>query len=373
MLFSNPGIFVPVDLPRRIFRVTAKASNRERMAPIASTGQDNMPNGAQSLVRLRQVAFDADSSAQLLVDAGGVLISATAGARHDFSIRPSEIGKLLQELEVSYRPADLRSAIDRVVADRREVILKDVHHFVSGQARDYEVTLSPLVDEPQALIGIRITFADRTAIRRLESDLHTSHQELETAYEELQSTNEELETTNEELQSTVEELETTNEELQSTNEELETMNEELQTTNEELQSLNDELRTRSVDADTLTTYLQSVFSSLRSAVVVIDSDYRVRVWNRGAEDLWGVRSEEAVGASFLRLDIGLPVAELVEPLRAAITGQPGDLVKTIRSTTRRGKTIDCQVSITPLKTSDGTSCGVILFMDDAANAAISAD
>lgn len=151
------------------------------------------------------------------------------------------------------------------------------------------------------------------------------------------------------------------------------MNEELQTTNEELQSLNDELRTRSVDADTLTAYLQSVFSSLRSAVVVIDSDYRVRVWNRGAEDLWGVRSEEAVGASFLSLDIGLPVAELVQPLRAAITGQHGDLVKTIRSTTRRGKTIDCQVSVTPLKPSDGRSSGVILFMDDAANAAISAD
>jgi hypothetical protein len=67
------------------------------------------------------------------------------------------------------------------------------------------------------------------------------------------------------------------------------------------------------------------------------------------------------------------LAELVQPLRAAITGQRGDLVKTIRSTTRRGKTIDCQVSVTPLKASDGKSSGVILFMDDGANGASSAD
>ena len=59
----------------------------------------------------------------------------------------------------------------------------------------------------------RASFSDVTPYFNLEEELHTSHQELETAMEELQSTNEELETTNEELQSTNEELETTNEEL----------------------------------------------------------------------------------------------------------------------------------------------------------------
>ena len=110
-----------------------------------------------------------------------------------------------------------------------------------------------------------------TALKRLQEELQRSNLELESAYEELQSSNEELETTNEELQSTVEELETTNEELQSTNEELETMNEELQSTNEELQTMNDELRTRSTELNSANSFLESVFASLRYAVVVIDN------------------------------------------------------------------------------------------------------
>jgi two-component system CheB/CheR fusion protein len=368
MLFSHSGMFVPVDLPRRIFRVSGKSSYRERMAPVVSTGRDNMSTAAQLLMRLRQAAFDADPAPQLVVDAAGVLVSASAGARRQFSVRPNDLGRPLQELEVSYRPADLRSAIDQVTTDRREVILKDVHHAASGQSRSYEVTIAPIVDEQHAILGMRITFADCTAVHRLQSELHTSKQELETAYEELQSTNEELETTNEELQSTVEELETTNEELQSTNEELETMNEELQSTNQELQTVNDELRTRTADADLVNVYLESVFSSLRAGVVVVDPEYRIRVWNRRAEDLWGIRREEAAGASFLSLDIGLPVAELAQPIRQVFSGESASLVRTVRSTTRRGKAIDCRVSLTPLTATDKTGKGVVLIMEDAEEA-----
>jgi two-component system CheB/CheR fusion protein len=364
MLFSHTAMFFPVDLPRRTFKVSAKASHRERMAQVASSGREDMSNGPSALMRLRQAAFDADSTAQLIVDSAGTLAAASAGARQQFSIRAADIGRPLLELEVSYRPADLRSAIDRVAAERREVVLKDVRHVTSGQPRDYDVTVAPVTDDQQAIAGLRIVFIDRTAVHALRTELQASKQELETAYEELQSANEELETTNEELQSTVEELETTNEELQSTNEELETMNEELQSTNEELQSTNDEMRIRTVDADTLNIYLESVFSSLRSGVVVVDPDYRVRVWNQRAEDLWGVRTDEAVGAPFLSLDIGLPVAELAQPIRAVMSGERTTLVRAIRSTTWRGKSIECQVSVVPLTNAEGKATGIVLLMDD---------
>jgi two-component system CheB/CheR fusion protein len=107
-----------------------------------------------------------------------------------------------------------------------------------------------------------------------------------------------------------------------------------------------------------------VFSSLRSAVVVVDHDYRIRVWNRRAEDLWGIRTDEAVGAPFLSLDIGLPVAELAQPIRDVMNGEQAALAKTIRSTTRRGRSIECHVSVTPLAAAEGASRGVILLMDD---------
>jgi len=295
-------------------------------------------------------------------------VSISGGAREQLSLGPADLGRPLQELEISYRPVDLRSAIGRVAAEKREVVIKEVHHFVAGHPRYFEVTVAPIFDEHRSLLGTRIVFADSTAFHHLQSELTASKQELETAYDELQSTNEELETTNEELQSTVEELETTNEELQSTNEELETMNEELQSTNEELQTMNDELRTRSVDADLMNAYLESVFASLRSGVAVLDREYRVQVWNRRAEDLWGVRSDEVVGVQFLTLDIDLPVAQLAQTLRSVMNGEQNLMEKTIPALTRRGRTIDCLVSVTPLHSSDGNTAGAVILMDEAGHA-----
>src|SRR5262249_13369198 len=142
--------------------------------------------------------------------------------------------------------------------------------------------------------------------------------QLESANEELQTTTGELETTNEELQSSNEELETTNEELQSANEELETMNEELQSTNEELQTINEELRQRTDEAGRATDFLQSIFAGLSAGVVVVDAKSRVLAWSHRAEDLWGLRESEAVGQTFFGLDIGLPMDRLKAPMRAVL-------------------------------------------------------
>ena len=162
----------------------------------------------------------------------------------------------------------------------------------------------------------------------LQSELESNRRDLELAYEELQSTIDELETTNEELQSANEELQTTNEELQSTNEELETMNEELQSTNEELETINDELRDRTTELNQVNDFLETILTSLGIGVAVLDRQQRVQVWNHRAEDLWGLREDEAVEHHFLSLDIGLPAEPLAGPCApcwraAASASRPG--------------------------------------------------
>ena len=364
MLFSHSTMFTPVDLKRRLFRVNAKANPRDRTGGPSPATRGSIVNDVPEDNRLRQAAFDAEPLAQLVFDEAGTLVAANARARHQFAISSRDVGRPLRDLEVSYRPAELRGAIDRAVQERREVALKDVHWFMAGETRYYDVTVAPLFDEHRTLIGSRVAFDDVTRYRLLQSELHASKQELDTAYEELQSTNEELETTNEELQSTVEELETTNEELQSTNEELETMNEELQSTNEELQTMNDEMRSRSTDLDTMNVFLESVFSSLTAAVAVVDREYRVQIWNGAAKELWGLRSDEAVGVNFLALDIGLPVAELRQPIRDVLGGMVPNVDVTLAATNRRGKTIRCKVTLTPLHPVERSdTSGVILFME----------
>ena len=163
-----------------------------------------------------------------------------------------------------------------------------------------------------------------------------------------------------------EELETTNEELQSTNEELETMNEEMQSTNEELQTINDELGERTTELNQLNAFLESIWAGLGGAVAVLDPDLRVLVWNHGSEDLWGVRQDEVQGQHFLNLDIGLPVDQVHPALRRAMTAENGSHSTVVQATNRRGKSIRCRVTCSPLVGTDKVVRGTIVVVVEEA-------
>jgi two-component system CheB/CheR fusion protein len=364
MLFSHAALFTPLDLKRRLFRAVPRPSHRDRLMILAQTGRDFMANHLPTHARLREIAFDSDTAPQIVLDASATMAATNAPARQRFGLSVADVGRPFQDLEVSYRPVELRAAVDQVQRERRQLAIKDVAWTIEGETKFFDVSVTPLRDDEESLLGIRISFQDVSAYRRLQLELEHSKQELETAYEELQSTNEELETTNEELQSTVEELETTNEELQSTNEELETMNEELQSTNEELQTMNDELRTRSIDLNTANAFLESVFASLRAAVVVVDRELRVLVWNDRASELWGLRPEEARGAHFMNLDIGLPVTDLRSLLKTVLHDGREQHQVDLPAVNRRGKPFECRVTLTPLTGVQHQSTGVILLMEE---------
>jgi len=362
MLLTHTYLFSPLDLKHRVFTKVAPRKERERVldkaryAAPASAGEDE---------HVRNLAFDSGSLAQIVVDRQGRLTAATRAAQSLFRLKDDDLGRPLQDLEFSYRPADLRSLIDKAYAEGSTTSRESVEHLSpNGGAQYLDVAVQPLRDEGDGSpVGVSISFTDVTRFRQLQDDLQRSKEELETAYEELQSTNEELETTNEELQSTVEELETTNEELQSTNEELETMNEELQSTNTELQTINDELNQRSVALDRATAYFESILSSQRSAVVVIDRNLCIEEWNPRAADLWGLGPDEVRGHSLLKLDIGLPVGELADSLRSCLLGDAPPPPLVLSGLDRRGKPIECRVSCSPLVGPDGHRDGVVVAME----------
>jgi two-component system, chemotaxis family, CheB/CheR fusion protein len=368
MMRSHAGLFTPVDLKSRIFRKASRASARDRLLMLAQPGRTEGPERAARTVRalrLRDAALAASAVAQLVVDPGGTLVLASAAARELFALAPGDVGRPLHDLTVSYRPVELRSRIEQAAAERRTINVGNVDHpHPSGDFHSYEVQVVPLVDADAALLGVSVVFNDMTRYHRLQAELHETHQELETAFEELQSTNEELETTNEELQSTIEELETTNEELQSTNEELETMNEELQSTNEELETINDELHRRSAELNDVNAYMASILTSLRAGVVVVDRTLDIRVWNRKAEDLWGVRADEVEGRALQNLDIGLPVERLKTPIRACIEGTSDYEETVLDAVNRRGRHIRCRVTCAPFVGADREIRGAVIVMEE---------
>jgi two-component system CheB/CheR fusion protein len=360
VLLTRSSMFIPADLKRRVFSPTPKVAFRERLLDLVH-GDVRGPTG--QAVRERETAFDSSPIAQLVVDEDGVLTVANLQARLIFGLSPQDIGRSFSDLELSYRPAELRSRIDETRSEGHAVAIRDVETKTSnGERRYLDFHLAPLKAPGGRPNGTTISAVDITRYRALQDTLERSKSDLETAYEELQATSEELETMNEELQSTNEELETTNEELQSTNEELETMNEELQSTNEELETLNDELHQRTDDLNAVNAFLDAILTGLHSGVAVLDGELRVRAWNAAAEDLWGVRSEEAEGQHFLNLDIGLPVNELSKPLRAVLLDGSEPAVVTLGALNRRGRQIQLNVRLASMEL--GEDRGVIVLMQD---------
>jgi two-component system CheB/CheR fusion protein len=361
MLITHSELFTPVHLKRRVFRKVIKQTGRERLRVLAG----DPGNGASQSTSdsLRELAFDLGAGIQVVLDASAVVIMVSSAARRLFGLAPTDLGRPVQDLELSYRPVELRGHLDIVGSALRAVELPDVRWQSSEGERIFNVHLAPMLSDG-AFLGTSITYVDVTAARRLQEQLETSKRELEQAYEELQSTVEELETTNEELQSTNEELETTNEELQSTNEELETMNEELHSSNEELETMNEELRHRTLELNDLNAFLETILTTIGFAVAVLDRDQHVQAWNRQAWELWGLTPEEVEEKHLLSLDFGLPVEKLKQHLRATLAGDSAREEVVLDATNRRGKAFRCRVTVLPLgdhRARDGT--GIILMME----------
>jgi two-component system CheB/CheR fusion protein len=366
MLLAHTNMFGAVDLKRRLFRKTAKASLRDRLLVLTGNdgGQPIPPDSVEE--RVRQAAFEASPVAQFVIDVSGHVVQANKQARSLFNLSSDDIGRLFQDLEVSYRPVELRSRIQQAYVERRPAPAFEVQWSAnSGDPLYLEVEIVPLLHNDHGLLGVSVSFTDVTRLRHFQEELEHANQGLEEAYAELQSTNEELETTNEELQSTVEELETTNEELQSTNEELETMNEEMQSTNEELQTINDELSRRTAELNEVNAFLESIWASLGGAVAVLEQDMRILVWNQRSEDLWGIRQDEVQGKHLLNLDIGLPVDQILPALRTVLSDGSADSAgqtMVLAATNRRGKRISCRVTCSPLLGSDEHAHGAIVVI-----------
>lgn len=362
MLLSHTDRFTPLDMDSRVFRKTAGShSNLDRFDPSTPLIRHGDLAG---LNPIRHLAFRAGPVPQIVVTGDDTVAMVNEQAERVFGLSARDVGRLLRDLEVSYRPLELRSYLDRARSERKSALIQDVQWQRPGaEPTWYEVHVNPLVDGDDGLIGTSVAFFDVTATRNLLTQVGQANSQLESAYEELQSTNEELETTNEELQSTVEELETTNEELQSTNEELETMNEELQSTNDELHTINDTLRERSGELDETKTFLDSLVDSVKLGMAVVDRDLRIVLWNSACEDLWGLRSEEAIGAQLASLDIGLPLTD-VNPLIGRVFVEPGTVEDTaVDAVNRRGKPIRIRVTCSAFGANGDSPKGVLLTMD----------
>src|SRR5207244_4175410 len=138
MLFTKVPSLEVVDLKRRIF--VKRQDDRARDRHVVEAAIRDRGVEAPAADPSVQAAFEALGVAQVVVNREGLVVLANEQARTLFRIPPVAIGRPFQELELSYRPADLRSRIEEVVRERRGMLLKDVQWMhAPGEVRSLDV------------------------------------------------------------------------------------------------------------------------------------------------------------------------------------------------------------------------------------------
>jgi two-component system CheB/CheR fusion protein len=185
MLTRHPDLFSPLDHEHRLFAKIGVGGPRDLSdAAIGTAGDD--AGSVREVVR--DAAADMVPVAQVLIDPEDRLSAINQEARRLLGVGVGDIGRPLHDLRLSYRPIELRSAIDELKREPHAIELGEVAWTTAaGEDRRLVVRLDPLIAEGN-LEGISIVFVDVTTFAELQRELATMKNEAETAYEELQST-----------------------------------------------------------------------------------------------------------------------------------------------------------------------------------------
>lgn len=235
---------------------------------------------------------------------------------------------------------DLRAALTRAGETGQAVQAENLWIGQNGHRTMVDLVVEPVHDDGRSPRSFVVIFKDGATVpdsgadgsaapsllrdelvQRLETELRTTKDRLQTTVEEYESTNEELKSANEEYQSL-------NEELQSANEELETSKEELQSVNEELTTVNGELSHRVQELGRTNSDLKNLLESTQIATVFLDNDLRVTNYTPAVTEIYPL----------VESDIGRPIGHI----RSGVTYD--DLQDDARRVIRTLGTVDREVT-----------------------------
>ena len=163
--------FLPVDLKRRISQKVLRGGPDRTPLP----GGEGDARGGEGRRQLPEVGLEASPVPQLLVDVSGVVAAINERARTLFGLRPGDVGRPLRDLQISYRPADLRSLIDQATAERRPIAVKEVEwRTPSGESSLAGCAGRPAQRRVAGELGVLIAYSDVTGYRRLTRELEQS-------------------------------------------------------------------------------------------------------------------------------------------------------------------------------------------------------
>lgn len=251
--------------------------------------------------------------AQLVVDADGVLAAATPRARELLQLPPGAEGLPFTALARECDGPEVASLVERSVTERAPLSFANQNWAPrKGTHRRLNGGIVPLRDDDGQVVGATLTVEQADG-----PDLLEQHQTLKRDVSELRF-------------------------------------------------INDELRQRTDELNLVAIFLESVLTSLRGAVVVIDTRGVVRIWNPQAERLWGIARRDAMGKTLAALDLRTDFAQLTPCIHAALHGEVDDGARVLPVSAANGDETPYAVSATPLLGPGGSVHGAtLLFVERA--------
>ena len=234
--------------------------------------------------------------------------------------------------------ADLRIGISQARKEKTTVRRQDVRVEEGTGFRVCDIVVVPISSPPESRDDVFAVLFEESAraaprteaqaqvppppveavvepqrVARLEEELKTTKEYLQSSIDEHHRSNEELVSANEELLSS-------NEELQSLNEELQTAKEELQSTNEELSTLNEEMHTRNAELNSVNSDLINILASVEVPIVIVDGQRKVRRFTPKARPI----------LNLLPSDVGRPIDDIKPNLAIEdLDGKIAEVIDTV--------------------------------------------
>ncbi|WP_199520083.1 CheR family methyltransferase [Fulvimarina endophytica] len=286
----HEDMFADIDRQARIFRrLEGRTPYPIRLAPDRrGSSSPNRDSGDDSPQRLTEESaparrlLDRYAPASVVCNRDGDMLQSTGRLSKYLEFPSTNSGRIV--VTTVARPGlreVLPTLIRQAVDDRSRTIARDVTVRAEFGSQKLDVIADPLPDGTALVV-----FRDKAGFDPSDDDDMAELRSTEDATHELE---EELRVTRHKLRGAVEELETANEELKSSNEEMMSMNEELQSTNEELSTVNDELKSKVDQVSIANSDLRNFLESTRLAVVVVDSDLRIRNFTDAALEVFPLR------------------------------------------------------------------------------------
>lgn len=147
-------LFQVVDQRRHIMRKDGSGTDIAQLAAMRQARnikpvRSAAPNPVESV-------FENSVVGQVVLDANSIIVLANRTARRILAIGSTELGRHLREAELSYRLADLRGPVERVLRDRRQVTIYDVawqNATASDEPMTLDITVAPLESNGGVIIS----------------------------------------------------------------------------------------------------------------------------------------------------------------------------------------------------------------------------